>query len=904
MNDRKNIFNIQAGSNFAQSLFSWLENSHGKKLEQTRIFLPNNRSCRELKKIFAQQKSGALPEIKAISDISFEDFFDFLPNDEVKNIIDELLKIKVLTNLDYLFFLADKIQNQALFGKLNFEQSFKIAPHLKEIFEEIEREEIDLKLLREIDDSNLARHRQITLDFLRDFCTHIKYLLLKENILSLASFQNLIAQKFIYCLENFGSKKNLIIAGSTGSVLFGRKLINAIARQTNGFVVLHGASGEKIAQENHPQFLLSRLLESLEIEKKSLIQISQTSSQIRQDMLALMMLPYEKTTQWQKIESIIDAKKAKEDLEKNFTLIEAKNEIEEARIIAAILQDKSDQNCGVIINSPNLGKLLKLELERLNLTFNDSRNLDIFDSNLIKFLLLILEVWESDFNSHSLLALLKNVLCHHNNPEILSEFEIKILRQNRAYPGLSGIKSLLKNDEKLEKFFEEFLYDLGHKSSIASLIESAEKLSGRKWLELLSFEPAQVELFALFEKLKNQNYSPTSLEGFKAVLAQISYFEKSDAAAKIQILSPIEARLLSFDCIIITSLNEGNFPQIEAQNWLGKKIKTELGIYNAQKKIGQNAYDFCNYLSQKSVILIRSRSSNGIALIESPFLLKFKIIAKKLRAEINNAEKYFAQIAQENYAPRFELTRANPKPARELRPQKFSITEISKLIADPYFIYCKKILALRELKEIDYEAGYAEFGSFLHKALEEFIKNPQAPNFIKIFKAFFPSQEAELIWWPKFENIFSDFLEKNEQFLQRVNFTEKAVELRISDILIRGKIDRIILNDENHAEIFDYKSGGIPTKKDVQTGIEPQLTIAALALLEDYIVESINYWKLSQVNEGKIVEISSAKEIELLASAAKHGLEQLFAYFANEENGYMAIKKSNQHEYWHLERIE
>lgn len=910
MNDRKNIFNIQAHSSFFPSLFFWLKNSLRENLEQSKIFLPNHRSCRELKRVFAKQQSGVLPEIKAISDISFEDFFEFLPNEEIKKIIDEIMQIKVLDNLDYLFFLAGKIQNQALFGKLNFEQSFKIAPHLKELFEEIEREEVDVSKLQEIDDSNLARHRQITLEFLQDFCIHIKLSLLKENILSLASFQNFITQKYIYCLESFGSKKNLIIAGSTGSVLFGRKLIKAISEQPNGFVILYGANETQNIEENHPQFLLNQLLEILKIEKNSLNLIadekSEISPRIRQDILSLMMLPFEKTNQWQKIEDEIDVKKAKEDLEKNFSLIEAKNEIEEAKIIALLLREKNNLNCGVIANSSNLAALLKLELQRLGIDYNDSRNLDIFDANLVKFLLQIYEIWENDFNSHSLMALLKNSLCHHSKEQdLLAEFEIKILRKSRSTSGLVGIKQALRGEEKLEKFFEEFLHEISHKSSIENLIKSAERLSKKNWLELLSSEAAQLELFAIFEKLKSQNYAPDSLDGFKTILGQISYFEKSDAIAKVQILSPIEARLLSFDCIIITSLNEGNFPQIEAQNWLGKKIKQELGIDHALKKIGQNSYDFCNYLSQKSVVITRCKSSNGALLIESPFLLKFKTIVQKLAAKLDLGEKYFLQIAAQNNLPSLEIARSNPKPKKELRPQKFSITEISKLISDPYFIYCKKILGLKELEKIDYEANHAEFGSFLHKALEEFIKNPQAPNFMKIFKAFFPNEEAELIWWPKFENIFSDFLEKNEQFLNKENFVEKAVELRIKDILIRGKIDRIILNAENHIEIFDYKSGTIPSKKDVFAGLQPQLTIAALALLETYIIDSLNYWKLSQLNEGEIKTMSAkSQEIQLLASAAKSGLEQLFSYFENEENGYRANQTSKENEYWQLSRIQ
>ena len=40
--------------------------------------------------------------------------------------------------------------------------------------------------------------------------------------------------------------------------------------------------------------------------------------------------------------------------------------------------------------------------------------------------------------------------------------------------------------------------------------------------------------------------------------------------------------------------------------------------------------------------------------------------------------------------------------AREFRPQKISITEISKLLANPYTIYAKKILRLEPLDKIEH----------------------------------------------------------------------------------------------------------------------------------------------------------------------------------------------------------
>ena len=183
MLDNPNIFNIPANYHFFGSLFDWLENNFSSQISEVKIFLPNRRSCREFRELFLAKNSNIiLPKIKAISDISYEDFFDFLPNLEAKEIIDELLQIKSLSNLDYLFFLTKEIQKISIFGdNLEFDQAFKIATNLQSLFDDIERDEIDLNILDEIDDSNLSRHRQLTLEFLKDF--HVQKFLQEIHLL-------------------------------------------------------------------------------------------------------------------------------------------------------------------------------------------------------------------------------------------------------------------------------------------------------------------------------------------------------------------------------------------------------------------------------------------------------------------------------------------------------------------------------------------------------------------------------------------------------------------------------------------------------------------------------------------------------------------------------------------------
>jgi ATP-dependent helicase/nuclease subunit B len=962
MTYKPNIFNIPANYHFFESLFDWLQENFSDRLSEVKIFLPNRRSCRQLTQIFIEKKLNAfLPKIKAISDLSYEDFFDLPADSETKNIIDDLLQIKVISGIDHLFFLTKEIEKLSVFGsEIEFNQAFKISLILKDLFDEIERAEIDLKKLTEIDDSDLSSHRQLTLDFLKNFQVQIKNSLLKENIFFTTSYQNFIVEKFTELLQKNGSKTPLVIAGSTGSMSFGKKLIKAISQQKNGYVVLHSLLADKknFGAENHPQFFLNQLLGFLEIEKNSVKKIAKEnfllSSNNRLDLLSLLMLPSFESLKWQNVQAYLNEKTAIEDLEKNFKLIETKNEIEEAKIIALILAESTTQKkkSAVITNNRKLADLLKLELQKTSLPFNDTRNLGVFNSKLINFLLLILELIESEFNSHSLLATLKNPLCYHSqNKEIIADFEIKILRQERLKPGIDGIKEKLKivDQKELNNFFEDFCSKLiihpkpveGHderyfnkfdmakslSSKIQDLIKITENLSKKSWQKLLEEEPAQIELFEFFEELKSQNNLKISdnnfLASLKDLLTQISFFEKSDATSSIQILSTIEARLLNYDLVIIASLNEGEFPEIETDNWLGKKIRKDLEIERSAKKTGQNAYDFCNYLSNQRIVLTRSEVRNGATLIASPFLLKFRTLCQKIGANLNSGEEYF-NFLKNSQSNESKLARqeTNPKPKIEFRPKKLSITEISKLISDPYTIYAKKILELRELEKIDHESSYAEFGSFVHKALEDFIKNPHQNDFLEkseeIFTKYFFSEEAKLTWLPKFKNIFVDFLRKNEEFSDYKNYVEIPVKIKIGENLISGKIDRLISNETGLVQIFDYKTGEIPTKKSVTSGAEPQLTIAMLAIVEGLIeselknvdldkIDSLNYWKLSASSGSEIKEMCDKNsEIKILYSAAKLGLAKLFEYFSDKENGYISApnkKNYKKNEYSHLARI-
>jgi ATP-dependent helicase/nuclease subunit B len=998
-NSKKKLYNIPANYHFLESLAEFLlEEFSLPDLAQVKLFLPNRRSAREFqnlltKKITNQNSSVILPKIKAIGDLSFEDFIDNFSNQEILNqknenlssslaqIIEETTKIKVGSPLEISLFLSKRISEwqeiTKFFGKnLSSSQALNLATNLFSLFNQIDKEELDLSKLLDIDDSEISIHRQFILQFLQKFYFEVKNSLLKDNLVSYSYYQNLIINRYIEFLKEFASPSPIIIAGSTGAVTSTKRLIKSVLELKNGQIIIYGLDNCELTKcldnknypQNHPQFILNNLVSSLKVNKADIIEIKYNqyllSENSRREFISLTMLPFEKVNYWQDLATIINSTQLEKSL-KNVTLINARDEICEAKIITLALKKAKFENkkCGLITNNRRLISLVKLELRQYGLKYNDSTNLNVSGSKLINFILLILELLEN-FDSHKFLTLLNHNLFYGTKEDFilhLRKFELEILRKPRCASDFEAIEeclktlgdlALLNNLQPIFKIFFDLKISLKSIPSLAEfskkIIAALEVLTKKNLEEILESEAAGEEIAAFWSNI----LKPTSIANdikinqldvlplFKTLLMQISYFEKPDLNCLIQILSPREARLLNHDLVIVSSLNEGTFPEISPENWLGRKIKKELGIDEVSKKIGINSYDFCNYFCNSEVILIRSIKVDSSLATPSRFILKLQSLAKKAGINFNDGSLY-RQILNQINDPRYickidenkqNLTAKslylNPKPAIEHRPQSYAITEISKLIRDPYTIYVKKILKLKPLNKIDYEPANAEFGSFIHEILDKFIKSSpkKCENFLEqikpIFNKYFPAQESELIWWPKCQNIFNSFLKSEKSFIDVKNYTELPIELKIKiqnkEITINGKIDRLIFDNEGNLTIIDYKTGMCPTINQVISGVESQLLIAALALVNSSSKEfpkisldkirNLQYLKLAFNQEHKFIPIfKNDNDLKMVIHAASKGLEALFTYFFNLKNGYISYYDQElyqENEYKYLARID
>lgn len=913
-----NVYNIPSNYHFIKTLANWLKNNYNNDFSDLKIFLPNQRSSRKLRKELLNLQdfnAESSIKIKSFADLNIEDFYDFLPSELCANIISELSEIKVLNQVDAIFFLCEEVKKNIIFGAQNFTQRYKIAKSLYQLFEDLEENQIDASQIKSIDDSNLAKHHQFTVEFFQSFYIQIKNYLIKNNLMFAGSFHNLLCNKYIEIIETQKISQNIVIAGSTGSILSSKKLIKAIKNYCNGNVILYGYQKHLNVEEIHPQFYLNELIKFLDLDKINVVEIENlefiNSPNIRKDFCNLIFNDYKNFENFKKSCEEINKNDEIADIASNLQICCFDNEINEVKSIVKIINENNQKNLeiAVICNNQNLSRILKSYLNAYQVNYNDASSQSAIYLDIIGFLLLIFEIKNNEFNSHIFLSFLKhNFFVKLDNKKLIEEFEIKILRDDRLNLGREGIEAKIKNS-KFADFFYKIINNLPVDNSLNSLIKSFEFFANQNFNQILSNSIAGKEIFEFFELLKQQNFYFQNIEDLKIIFNEISYFEKSKLDSNIDILSPIEARLLNFDLIIVSSLNENDFPQIDNHGWIGAKIKKDLGVNKTLKKIGQNGFDFCNYLSNKKVILTHSKYRLGQHNVESPFITKLKTLCKILNLNIDKSQSYQQKINENlHFIPQF-LAPAFGNPSVDYRPKNYYITDISHLISNPYFIYVKKVLKIEELKKIDYEPSYAEFGSFIHKALEDYIKNPTNINFEEIFEKYFLSKQAKLIWYPKFLKIFENFCEDNQEFIDNENILEESIKIDFENIKISGKVDRILIDEEQNIKIIDYKTGQAPTKKDVLCGLEPQLTIygwiLSETLFQNYKIRELNYWKLNRGDGSKIVKIlSDEEEISQAILATKNGLKIIFDYFSNQQNNFFATKNDEDDYIQNLSRIK
>lgn len=174
-------------------------------------------------------------------------------------------------------------------------------------------------------------------------------------------------------------------------------------------------------------------------------------------------------------------------------------------------------------------------------------------------------------------------------------------------------------------------------------------------------------------------------------------------------------------------------------------------------------------------------------------------------------------IKKKKYIHENNKIQANPDTHN--RPAIISATAFNQLMQDPYGFYAKYILDLKFLEPAQSRITSRDFGNFIHKAVENFLKNTPCINTDNNLNLAFNIRLNRILKWIKnqllelgVEKIFSE--------------QEYATEIKSKNRIIRikARIDAVIKTHRGNL-IVNFKTGTPPTKNEVISGYHPQLAI-------------------------------------------------------------------------------
>lgn len=807
-----------------------------------RVLLPTRRSVNELRRLFIENSGNnpvLLPAIQAIGDLDYD---DILPLDTDLSLLSTYKNsLKPVPSSKYKLMLLKKMAEAQNIS--NTKQAVNLAQELNIFLAEVEENKLDLHDLTPEDSEDLAIHWQKTLGFLKKFGLDWKQFLEENNMTSAAShiISNIDLQVKAY--EKIAPPSPIIIAGCYHMIKSVINLVSTLTKYDNTYLLFRGLENTLSEKEfdnldeTHSHFCFKQLFKKLHenglphaLNFKKIPTLRYEDCEIHDEVTASTLynslLPQELTHSWHS--------RTATPL-KHVDYLECATSWEELQLVLFYILHQVGcdglKNIAVVTDRDGASKM-ELLLKQWNLPYNNTYGNSYLSSEVVKYFLLLLDVYIENYPKDKFLTILKHQFSHFGyRKEELEEqtrlFEKYVLNDRINRHGMDSYRENLKkieNDavrkqitsflDNVESYYAPLtgdswdlkellllhlkLFDaitedritaaMGKNStnsdeSVNSINRSIETTSqdneknSNPWL----INESNRKIAEFFHKNlleQVEDFGSVTLENYGDILlyllADRSYSENYSTYPAVNLISPEETQLITYDLVIIMNLNEGFLPKAtRADPWMSRNIRKKFGLPPREGEIARQSYEFLQLLLQPKVLLTRSREGNGVDNVKSRFLQRLEIFLACHNIKLQQPEgierafrNYFsldllrpasaqlqknAKVKKEaKYDPmenceknssvdfgkdgnnmhstadnltNYYTTRPNPKPPLEVRPQKLSATEIDLLNTNPYDIYAKKTLGLRKQNILSDEIGADKIGTAIHRIFEEYCKN-------------------------------------------------------------------------------------------------------------------------------------------------------------------------------------
>jgi ATP-dependent helicase/nuclease subunit B len=962
------VFSIPAGVPFLDALAEGiLARAGGEPLALSRatVLLPTRRACRALRDAFLRRTGGRptlLPRLRPIGDVD-DDELALAADEGGLDVPPSIAPLRRLSMLARAILKLDPDETAP--------QAVDLAAELARLLDQVQTERIGFAALEKLVPEEYAEHWRRTVKFLEILTANWPKILATEGCIDPVDRRNRVLAALAAHWTRHPPADPVYAAGTTGSIPAVADLLAVIAHLPHGAVVLPGLDRDLDDEswdeldETHPQYGLRRLLTHLGVARAAVntwaYGAAAPSSAARRRLLSEALRPAATTGAWQRLGDL------PADSVDGLTRIECAHPQHEAQVIALLLRDALEtpgRTAALITPDRGLARRVAAEIGRFGVTVDDSAGRPLATTAPMTYLRLIADVMCDGAAPAPFLAVLKHPLAAGGLVPVdfrtrARRLEVALLHGPRPGHGLASLVAELSGGKHED--LVPWLSRLAEQARpFADLAASTASV-----LDLVQAHVAVAEAWAATDA----EAGPSRLWAGEAGEAATNFIaELADAARdfppihgtaypaffdacaagrvvrpawgghpRLQILGPLEARLIGVDLAILGGMNEGTWPpEVASDPWMSRPMRTTFGLPSPERRVGLSAHDFAQACGTPEIVLTRALRVEGTPTVPSRWLQRLDAVlqAAGLRSRLERP----APLAWRAWLDETPLLPApgppSPRPPVAARPRQLSVTQIETWRRDPYAIYARHVLKLDKLDPIDADPGAADRGIVIHEALAEFVRaHPRAlpadalDRLLAIGQRRFGPLLARpgiwAFWWPRFQAIARWFVAHEAEW-RRVA-TPVATEARGGLVLagpagefrLRARADRIDRLADGALAVIDYKTGRVPHDNEILHGFAPQLPLeAAIAASGGFAdvpaasVAQLRYWRLTggdPPGEDAVLDGDLA-DPGALAAQALAGLRGLIQRFDDPATPYHARPWPDHalrfNDYAHLARIK
>ena len=417
------------------------------------------------------------------------------------------------------------------------------------------------------------------------------------------------------------------------------------------------------------------------------------------------------------------------------------------------------------------------------------------------------------------------------------------------------IKQNLNNDDEEEKITKAFIFSIF--KVINKLINYYSKHSDIDKIETL---------YAIYKQVID--------------LAEVSF--EGEPLKGLQIMGVLESRVLDFETVIVTSMNEGKFPAGKSMNsFIPYDVKRELGLPTYKEKDAIYTYHFYHLLQRaKNIYLLYNTENDGLDGGEKSRFITQLEVEKQPKHNLSH-EIYNAVLPEIAHKPMvIPKSKSVMLRLKEICETGFSPSALTSYIRNPIDFYFQKILRIQEVEEVEENIALNTLGTIIHKSLEalfrplidkvlleidiencyKLLDEEVLKQFKEVYKEGEIKKGRNLLAFEVAKRNVSNFLKLELESVKngdciKILALEKTLERTLKHpslpfpVLIKGNVDRI---EERNGiiRIIDYKTGKVESRNVTLKSWNGLIN----EIKNDKIIQVLAYAFMFENNSDKLIE--------------------------------------------------